>query len=56
MIGRMKQGEDIEHYADKYEERQEVLRELHEETENPKEEDPPPEPARPHDFTGPNTL
>lgn len=30
---RMKRGEDIEFYADKYEERQEVLRELHEDTE-----------------------
>lgn len=28
MIGDMKPGEDIEHYADKYEERQEVLEEL----------------------------
>lgn len=25
---KMRRGEDIEHYADKYEERQEVLREL----------------------------
>jgi hypothetical protein len=29
MIGRMNRGEDIEHYADKHEERQEVLRNLH---------------------------
>jgi hypothetical protein len=27
---RMRRGEDIEHYADKYEERQEVLRQMHE--------------------------
>lgn len=26
----MKKGEDIEHYADEYEERQKVLREIHE--------------------------
>jgi len=31
MIGSMKRGEDIEFYADKYEERQEVLREMNEE-------------------------
>jgi hypothetical protein len=30
MIDQMRQGEDIEHYADKYEERQNVLREFHE--------------------------
>lgn len=30
MVGRMNPGEDIEHYADKYEERQEALREYHE--------------------------
>jgi len=30
MIGRMSQGEDIEFYADKHEERQEVLRQMHE--------------------------
>lgn len=30
MIGRMKQGEDIEFYADKHEERQKVLRQMHE--------------------------
>lgn len=30
MIGRMNRGEDIEHYADKYEERQKALREYHE--------------------------
>lgn len=27
---RMRRGEDIEHYADKYEERQKVLRQMHE--------------------------
>lgn len=31
---RMHPGEDIEFYADRYEERQEVLRSLHEEEEN----------------------
>jgi hypothetical protein len=31
MIGRMSKGEDIEFYADKHEERQEVLRKMHEE-------------------------
>ena len=30
MISQIRQGEDIEHYADGYEERQEVLREIHE--------------------------
>ncbi len=40
MIGRMSQGEDIEFYGDRYEERQEVLRELHEDTDNPKESFP----------------
>lgn len=34
MIGRMRRGEDIEHYADKFEERQQVLREMNEEESN----------------------
>jgi len=33
MIGRVNQGEDLEFYADKFEERQEVLCNLHEENE-----------------------
>jgi len=39
MSYRMNPGEDIEFYADRYEERQEVLRTLHKEEESFPEED-----------------
>ncbi len=39
MSYRMNPGEDIEFYADRYEERQEVLRDLNEEEESFPEED-----------------
>lgn len=66
----MRRGEDIEHYANKYEERQDVLRDLameeaeteHRENEfaesqeRKEAEQAPPPTARAHDFTGPNTL